>query len=73
MTIEQTVAEIKAKYFHTELSIGKVVVHPEHGKVVITSGCYWDPTYGRLSNWWSWKKVLAKRIGKRTYSGYGWM
>ena len=73
-TIEQSVQEIKDKYFKTELAVGKIVEHPRNGKVLITSGCFWDPTYGRLSNFWTWRKVgAAGKPRGRTYKGYGWM
>lgn len=52
---------------------GTRVEHPEHGLVEITGGCYCDPTYGRVSNWWYWRKVNSDgSLGKKQYSGYGW-
>ena len=57
-----------------KLVVGKIVKHPTHGRVKILSGCFLDPIYGRVSNFWEWKKV--DRNGKpygRTLSGYGWM
>ena len=38
------------------LQVGKKYQHPEDGVITITSGCYRDPTYGRVSNWWYWTK-----------------
>ena len=43
--------------------------------VYITSGFYTDPTYGRVSNFWGWRKVIVNKSGKIELgpqeSGYG--
>ena len=43
--------------------------------VYITSGCYLDPTYGRVSNFWGWRKVIVNKSCKIDLgpqeSGYG--
>ena len=51
---------------------GDIVKHPDGYEVKITSGYYLDPTYGRLSNFWYWKRVLPDgKLGKEEH-GYGW-
>jgi hypothetical protein len=49
------------------LQIGKSYIHPEHGKITITRGCYRDPTFGRISNHWHW---TVRQTGE-TGHGYG--
>lgn len=73
MSIEKVVADLKAEFFTTQLAVGKTVDHPTHGPVVILAGCFWDPVYCRLSNWWTWRKADDCRDKPQTYSGYGWM
>lgn len=34
----------------SSMKVGKTLKHPDGRKVKITSGCYLDPTYGRVSN-----------------------
>ena len=46
---------------------GKRYVHPEDGEIEITSGCYRDPTYGRVSNFWYWTVITT---GEKKH-GYG--
>jgi hypothetical protein len=42
------------------------------GRVIyIESGCYTDPTYGRLSNHWHWRKVNEDGTLGRRGNGYG--
>ena len=55
-----------------QLAVGKVVTHPEHGRVKIMSGAFL--VGGRVSNFWDWQKIGedGKPYGK-TYSGYGWV
>lgn len=36
---------------------GKLYLHPDDGVIRIDSGCYYDPTYGRVSNFWRWTVV----------------
>jgi hypothetical protein len=63
--------QLNEEFFTTELEVGKIVKHPEHGRVKITDGQFWG-IHG-LSNFWSWRKVDKenKPYGK-TYNGYGW-
>lgn len=49
------------------LRIGQRYIHPEDGIIQITSGCYRDATYGRISNFWHWK---VEATGE-THHGYG--
>lgn len=39
--------------------------------IKVTSGCYLDATYGRVSNWWTWHKVGPDGSLGRSISGYG--
>jgi hypothetical protein len=39
------------------LEIGKRYIHPDDGVIEITSGCYRDSVYGRVSNFWYWTVV----------------
>lgn len=48
--------------------VGDTVRHPHGYDVTLTSGCYLDPTYGRLSNFWHWVRVDTGAPGH----GYGW-
>ncbi|WP_028058298.1 hypothetical protein [Candidatus Solirubrobacter pratensis] len=52
------------------LEIGRRYVHPEQGEIEITSGCYRDPTYDRISNWWTWTVVATGE--KRAGYGSNW-
>lgn len=62
-------AESAAK---SSMKIGATIKHPDGRMVKVIDGCYLDPTYGRVSNWWTWRPVLANgRLG-REESGYGW-
>jgi hypothetical protein len=46
---------------------GRRYLHPEDGEIEITSGCYRDARYGRISNFWHWTVVAT---GEDHY-GYG--
>jgi hypothetical protein len=48
--------EITLKYA-PNIEIGKETQHPDGYKVMITGGCYLDPTYGRVSNYWTWRRI----------------
>jgi hypothetical protein len=52
------------------LRIGGHYLHPDDGEIVITSGYYRDPTYGRVSNFWHWI-VVATGEAKHGY-GDNW-
>lgn len=43
--------------------------------IKVVSGCYLDPVYGRVSNFWTWREVLGKNGGRIKLgpqeSGYG--
>jgi hypothetical protein len=57
---------------HSTMQIGSTVQHPDGYPVKILQGCYFDPVYGRVSNWWTWQRINADgSMGKKT-SGYGW-
>jgi len=56
----------------SSMKVGRTVTHPDGRKVRITSGCFLDPEYGRVSNFWTWKPVKKNgKLGKEE-SGYGW-
>lgn len=57
---------------HGELGTGKVVRHPDGRTVKIKSGCYRDPVYGRVSNWWTWNEVRSDGSLGPDERGYGW-
>ncbi|HAS8541268.1 TPA: hypothetical protein I7730_15910 [Vibrio vulnificus] len=54
------------------LEVGMIVMHPSGKKVKIKSGCFLDPTYGRVSNHWSWNEVHEDGSLGAEGSGYGW-
>ncbi len=39
--------------------------------VKIIRGCFLDPVHKRVSNWWSWKRILPDGGLSETESGYG--
>ena len=48
------------------------VVERDGVKIKIMSGFYRDPVYGRLSNFWTWHRVLKNgKLSKKEYNGYG--
>lgn len=53
------------------LRVGLVTQHPDGRTVKVMSGCFLDPIYGRLSNWWTWREVEGDGLGPEE-SGYGW-
>ncbi len=56
----------------SSMRVGAVVNHPDGYKVKVLSGQYLDSTYGRVSNWWTWARVLKGGTLGRKVSGYGW-
>lgn len=56
----------------SQMEIGKVLTHPDGRTVKVKSGCYLDPTYGRVSNWWTWNEVKADGSFGQDESGHGW-
>lgn len=55
------------------LAVGMTCKHPDGRTVRIVSGCYLDPTYGRLSNHWHWREVLlGGLLAASEECGYGW-
>jgi hypothetical protein len=54
------------------MEIGATIKHPDGRTVKIISGCFLDPIYHRVSNWWTWQEVLEDgKLGEEE-SGYGW-
>jgi len=64
--------DITDKYFQQSMEIGKVLQHPDGRTVKVKSGCFRDPVYGRVSNWWTWNEVLPDGSLGLDESGYGW-
>lgn len=59
------------KYFGNSLAVGKYFLY-EGNPIKITSGYFLDPTYGRVSNFWYWRKIFPDgRLSDEEYSGYG--
>ncbi len=56
----------------SSMAVGKTLKHPDGRTVKIKSGCFLDPTYGRVSNFWSWNEVLPDGSLGPEESGYGW-
>ena len=60
-------------------SIGSVVKYKGWNKgdkkypcdVYIENGCFLDSTFGRVSNWWTWRIVNKDGSLSEKYSGYG--
>ena len=71
--IEKVCHEINEMYFPpSTLAVGKIVKHPDGRTVKIKSGCYRDPIYNRVSNWWTWNELLPDGLLGPDESGYGW-
>ena len=56
----------------SSMAVGKTVKHPDGRTVKIKSGCYLDPVFGRVSNFWYWNEVLADGTIGKEECGYGW-
>lgn len=56
----------------SSMKIGAIIRHPDGRRVKVIDGYYLDPTYGRVSNWWSWREVLKRGGLGKIESGYGW-
>lgn len=56
----------------SHMCIGAVIKHPKGYKVKVIDGCYLDAIYGRVSNWWTWKRVKSDGSLGEAVSGYGW-
>ena len=56
----------------SSMEIGKEIKHPDGRTVKIKSGCFLDPIYGRVSNFWYWNEVLEDGSLGKEENGYGW-
>jgi hypothetical protein len=57
----------------SSMAIGKRLMHPDGYLVEVTSGCYLDPVYHRVTNFWYWKRVNADdSLSTEEECGYGW-
>ena len=64
--------ELTDEYFKCSMEIGKTLQHPDGRTIKIKDGCFRDPTYDRISNWWTWNEVLQNDTLSPDESGYGW-
>ena len=68
---------ITQEHFGNDLRVGGCFLHRPDGKgdgypIMITGGCFLDSVYGRLSNHWSWKRILPSgKLSAKEESGYG--
>lgn len=62
----------EAAAMRSHMKIGEVVQHPDGYPVKIVDGMYLDPIYGRVTNWWSWRRVNPDGTLGETQRGYGW-
>lgn len=73
MSIESVAKEmnqdLKSK---SKMKIGEKIKHPDGRTVLVKSGYFLDPTYGRVSNFWYWNEVLENGSLGPDESGYGW-
>lgn len=56
----------------SSMEIGKTLQHPDGRTVKVTSGCFLDPVYGRVSNYWHWNEILPNGSIGPDEHGYGW-
>lgn len=56
----------------SSMKIGATIKHPDGRLVQVTSGCFLDPVYHRVSNWWTWRPVSSDGTLGPPESGYGW-
>lgn len=56
----------------SNMKIGEDVKHPDGRTVHIIRGCFLDPEYGRMSNFWYWKERLADGSLGPEECGNGW-
>ncbi len=56
----------------SSMRVGATVKHPDGRKVKIIEGCFLDPVYGRVSNFWYWCEVKADGTLGKKECGYGW-
>lgn len=59
-------------FFCPTMEVGARIQHPDGYLVEVVSGRYLDPTYGTVSNWWTWRRVLEDGHLGVEESGYGW-
>lgn len=71
--LERVAQNVMAEVYPEEqrLRVGLVTKHPDGRTVRIMSGCFLDPVYNRMSNWWTWREVKGEELGPEE-SGYGW-
>ena len=62
--------DLTEKHFDNSLEIGKYFIYK--GKPIkITHGQFLDPVYHRLSNYWTWRRVLSNGSLGIMDAGYG--
>ena len=72
--------DLTTKHFGNSLKVNGYFLYSPQGKanecqgrpIKVTDGQFLDPTYGRLSNHWTWQYVKPDgSLGKHEASGYG--
>lgn len=64
--------EAMAEHFCPHMEINKIVTHPDGYEVLIVRGKFLDDKYGRVTNWWTWRRVNEDGTLGEEESGYGW-
>ncbi len=70
--IKNIVANMVDALAPKHMKVDEIVLHPDGRSVKIIDGCYLDPIYHRVSNWWTWREVLVDGTLGKEESGYGW-
>ena len=71
-SIARGIKEGLRAHFCPTMQIGATVQHPDGYQVKVLDGCYLDPVYGRVSNWWTWQRINEDGSPGEKASGYGW-
>lgn len=65
------------EFLPSNMAVGSYYLYRKDGKgkgvpVKVIDGYYLDPVYGRVSNHWTWKRILPSgQMSRRSMSGYG--
>lgn len=70
--ISRGINEGLRSHFCPTMRIGATIQHPDGYAVKVLDGCYLDPIYNRVSNWWTWQRVNDDGTLGEPVSGYGW-
>ncbi len=72
MTTARDINEGLRDYFCPTMRVGVVIEHPDGYPVEVIGGRYLDEVYGRVTNWWTWRRVNTDGTLGDEVSGYGW-